>query len=144
MASQPAKQSHASRYLFLFLLGLIVGGFATVMILRAVQARQDPFPDSLMHVLNKQAGQLKQNVEQNRCVATDALPRLQTLRALGNDLELAFPGLRDDARFGQHASAFRATLDTALAGPPQDCQGLSTTVASIQDACKACHQDFAH
>lgn len=144
MASQPGKPSQASRYLFLFLLGLIVGGVATVLIMRALQARQDPFPHSLMHVLGKQSGLLKQNAEQNRCDATDALPRLHTLRALGNDLELGFPGLKDDARFVQHASGFRAALDGALASPPQDCQGLNATVQRIGEACKACHQDFAH
>ncbi len=144
MASQPGKPSAASRYLFLFLLGLIVGGIATVVVMRALQARQDPFPHALMHVMGKQSGMLRQNLDQTRCGLTDTLPRLQTLRFLGNDLELGFPGLKDDARFTQHASGFRAALDGALADTPQDCQGLTTTLAKVHDSCKACHQDFAH
>ncbi len=39
MASQPAKASHASRYFFLFLIGLVMGAVLTVMALRAIQAR---------------------------------------------------------------------------------------------------------
>jgi len=144
MASQTGKPSAASRYLFLFLLGLIIGGVATVMIMRALQARQDPFPHGLMQVMGKQGGMLKQSLDQNRCGLTDTLPRLQTLRFLGNDLELGFPGLKEDARFAQHASQFRALLDGALAEPPQDCQALQATFTRVQDGCKACHQDFAH
>lgn len=142
MASQPGRKSNASRYLFLFLLGLLVGGVGTVMIMRALQARQDPFPDSLMNVMSKQSALLKRNLEQNRCDATDTLPRLQSLRFLSNDLELGFPGLSDDPRFAQHAGAIRAALDASLANTPADCQGLTTALATIHDGCKACHQDF--
>ena len=41
MASQPEtkKPSAASRYLFLFLIGLVVGAICTVMAMRALQAR---------------------------------------------------------------------------------------------------------
>ena len=84
MASQPEtkKPSAASRYLFLFLIGLVVGAICTVMAMRALQARQDPFPDSVMQVMQKQAGLLKQNGEESRCAVTDNLPRLQSLRAI--------------------------------------------------------------
>ena len=39
-----------ARYFFLFLVGLVVGAILAVMGMRALQARQDPFPDALMHV----------------------------------------------------------------------------------------------
>ncbi|PZP63102.1 MULTISPECIES: hypothetical protein [Pseudoxanthomonas] len=135
--------SQASRFLFLFLLGLLVGGVATVMAMRALQARQDPFPDSVMHVMAKQTDVLKANLAANRCTASDALPRLQTLRAVSNDLETAFPDLAEDARFVTHAGQLRATLDGALSAPPVGCPDTKAVAARIGDACKACHDDFA-
>ena len=134
MASQPAKASHASRYFFLFLIGLVIGAVLTVMALRAIQARQDPFPDSVMHVMQKQAGLLKQNGEESRCAVTDTLPRLQSLRAVSNDLELAFPGEAEDARFVGHASQLRAALNAAIATPPADCAALGALTQKIGDA----------
>ena len=113
----PRPRSHAGRYLFLFLLGLVVGAIAAVMGLRALQARADPFPEALMNVLAHQSGQLGDAAKANRCTTNDTLPRLQMLRALANDLEPAFPGLASDTRFGsrlfQASSAIR-TFRTAL------------------------------
>lgn len=144
MASQPEtkKPSAASRYFFLFLIGLLVGAICTVMAMRALQARQDPFPHSVMHVMSKHAGQLADKVKENRCAATDTIPHVRTLRAMANDLELAFPGLADDARFKGHTSQFRADLDAALSAPPTDCAAASTLVEKVGADCKACHQDF--
>lgn len=133
---------NAPRYLFLFLIGLVVGVVGTVMAMRAIDARQDHFPMSVMHVQAWHVGQLKANTEQNRCAATDTLPHLQALRTMANDIEPALPDLRDDARFAKHASDLRATLDGALASPPLNCAGVGTTLASIGEDCKACHQDF--
>ena len=143
--SDPApvrKPSTASRYLFVLIAGLLIGVIATVMGMRALQARQDHFPDSLMTVMAKQAQLLGESQKQNRCSVADTTPRLQTLRALANDLETAFPGLRDDERFQQHASRFRATLNDALAKPPTDCAALAAAVQKIGSDCKSCHQDF--
>lgn len=138
----PKKASAASRYFFLFLIGLVVGAIATVMAMRALNARKDHFPDSLMHVQQWHAAQLKGSVDQNRCAATDTLPHLQALRVLGNDLEPAFPDLADDQRFKDHASKYRAALDGALASPPLNCAGVGTVLGKVGEACKACHQDF--
>lgn len=144
MNTQPsnARSSNATKYLFLFLIGLVLGVIATVMAVRAIQARKDHFPDSVMHVQQWHLGQLKSKVEQNRCAATDILPNLRTLRALADDLEPAFPDLRDDKRFAEHASRMRARLDAALASPPLNCAGVGTTASDIGEVCKACHQDF--
>lgn len=143
MSTTPApKPSHASRYLFLFLLGLVIGIVATVMAIRAIEARKDHFHEGVMHVQQWHLGQLKANFEQNRCSATDTLPHLQALRTMANDLEPAFPDLRDDQRFVQHASQLRAALDAALATPPLNCPGVSASTGKINEACKACHQDF--
>lgn len=134
--------SNASRYLFLFLIGLVVGVVGTVMAMRAIDARQDHFPMGVMQVQNWHMGQLKEDVDQNRCAATDILPHLQALRTMANDIEPAFADLRDDARFKKHASDLRATLDAATATPPLNCAGVGTALAKIGEDCKACHQDF--
>jgi hypothetical protein len=133
---------NAPRYLCLFLIGLVVGIMGTVMAMRAIDARQDHFPDSVMHVQQWHMGQLKASTEQNRCAATDTLPHPQALRPMANDIEPAFADLRAHPRFSKHARALRATLDAARASPPLNCAGVGTTLASIGEDCKACHQDF--
>ncbi len=143
MNTQPSKpRSHATRYLFLFLLGLVIGSVATVMAVRAIQARKDHFHESVMYVQEWHLGQLKKKVEQNRCTATDVLPNLKALRTMADDLEPAFPDLADDKRFAEHASKMRARLDAALASPPLNCAGVATTAQGIGETCKGCHQDF--
>lgn len=56
-------------------------------------------------------------METNRCNATDVLPHLQALRMTANDLESAFPDLRDDERFRTAASAMRARRQTKPSPP---------------------------
>lgn len=142
MSSQPRRPSAAYRYLFMALIGLLVGIIGTVMLMRAIQARRDPFPHSLMQVMAKQTDLLQRSQQQNRCTVPDGQPRLQTLRYLSNDLEAAFPSLRDDRRFAAHARDMRSALDQALAAVPGDCTALATVNTRIGEACKACHQDF--
>lgn len=145
-APKPAgKPSTASRYFFVFLVGLAVGAIAVVMILRTLEARktwQDHYPDAAMHLFQAHMAQLKATVEANRCGATDIIPHLQALRTVANDLEPAFPGLREDTRFVKHAGQLRAALDGTLASPPLNCAGVDAAAGKIGEACKACHQDF--
>ena len=143
----PARKppSAASRYLFVFLLGLVIGIVAVVMLMRSLEARKtwrDHYPQALMHLLSAQTAQLRADSEANRCSPTDTLPYLKSLRSLGNDFERALPGLRDDQRFVSHAAQFRATLDAALASPPLGCEGVRQAAGKVGEACKACHQDF--
>lgn len=136
------RPSNAGRYLFLLILGLVLGVVATVMAMRALEQRKDHFPEALMQVQQWHMGQLKGDMEQNRCNATDVLPHLQALRLSANDLEAAFPDLRDDARFKTAASAMRAAADKAVANPPLTCEGVGAAMKSLGESCKACHQDF--
>lgn len=138
----PARASNASRYLFLFLFGLVVGAMIAVFALRAIKARQDPFPDSVMQVMEKQFALLDAGIGANRCMATDTLPRLQTLRLLGNDIETAYPDLAEDARFAGHARQLLANLDAAIAAAPADCGAARAARAKAVESCKACHRDF--
>lgn len=134
--------SHAKRYLFLLILGFVLGVIATVMGMRALQARQDPFPDALMHVQGWHMDQLKAAMDQNHCSPTDALPHLQALRMTSNNLEDAFPGLRDDERFRSAAAAMRAAADKAIATPPLSCAAFGATLKSMGETCRGCHRDF--
>ena len=138
---KPAGNAKA-RYLFLFLIGLAIGIVGTVMVMRAIQARENPYPPSVMHVMDAHLDALGADVKQNRCAATDILPHLQTLRLVSNDIEVAFGDEFDDPRFAEHASDLRASLDGILASPPLNCAGVGTTVKEIGGKCKACHQDF--
>ena len=114
----------AARYFFLFLIGLVVGIVATVMAMRALDARKDHYPESVMHVMDAHMDALHDNTKQSRCAATDTLPHLQALRMMANDIEPAFGDLREDSRFAGHASDLRAALK------------------DIGGNCKACHQEF--
>ena len=140
--STPHSHGNGAKYIALLLLGLVIGAICTVMAMRAIEARKDHFHGSVMHVQQWHLAQLRAATEQNRCSATDSVPHLQTLRVMANDLEPAFPDLRDDERFVKTASQLRGALDTALASPPADCAALGETTAAIGEACKACHQDF--
>lgn len=141
----PPRPSAASRYFFVFLVGLVIGAVAVVMLLRTLEARktwQDRYPDAAMDLFQAHVAQLKASVEANRCGATDTLPHLQALRTVANDIEPAFGDLREDARFTKHASNLRATLDETLSAPPLNCAGVDAATRKIGEACKACHQDF--
>lgn len=139
------KPSAASRYLFVFLIGLVMGAICVVMLVRTWEARktpQDRWHDAVMNILAVQTDRAKTNVAQNRCAATDVLPPLQAMRSLSNDIEPAFPDLADDRRFQQHAAGFRAALDGALASPPINCAGAGAALKKIGEQCSACHRDF--
>ena len=138
----PPSGNAAARYFFLFLVGLVVGIVATVMALRALDARKDHYPESVMHVMGAHIGALDASIKQNRCTATDTLPHLQALRTMANDIEPAFGDLREDQRFAQHAADLRASLDEVLASPPIACPGAQAAMETIGGNCKACHQEF--
>lgn len=139
------RPSNAGRYTFLFLFGLVLGALAVVMLLRAWESRktpQDLFPEALMNVQQWHMGQLKADMEQNRCNATDVLPHLQALRMTADDLDAAFPDLRDDQRFNTASTAMRATMDKVVGNPPLTCEGVGAAMKQIGETCKGCHQDF--
>lgn len=145
IATAARKPSLASRYFFVFLVGLVIGAIGVVMLLRTLDARktpQDRWHDAAMNILAVQMGRAQGNVEQNRCAATDVIPPLQAMRSLANDLEPAFPDLADDKRFQQHAAQFRSSLDATLASPPINCAGAGAALKKIGEDCSACHRDF--
>lgn len=144
-SGKPTRKGQGGRYLFLFLLGLVIGVVATVMVLRAIESRktiQDQLPHAVMHLQAWHLGKLDAAGEQSRCNAADTLPHLQALRTTVDDIEPAFPALAEDQRFVKHVSQLRSALNQALASPPRNCEALDKTVATIGQACKSCHQAF--
>ncbi len=142
-ADQPP--SAAARYLVVFAIGLLLGIVAVVMLLRVFDGRktwQDRYPAAVMQLYQAHMAQLSGNVEANRCAPTDNLVHLQAMRALGNDLEPAFPDLREHRGFVAAAGQMRRTLDATLASPPLNCTSLDAAAKQIGEACSACHQDF--
>lgn len=136
----PSTRRNGARYLAMAALGLVVGIVASVMIMRAIEQRKDPYPEAVMHVMSAHMRALKQHVSRNRCAATDVLPDLQALRVLANDIEPAFADMRDDEKFAGYASDLRAAVDATLASPPLNCGGVQAAAAKIGQACEACHR----
>lgn len=141
----PKKSSAAKRYLIVLVIGLVLGAIAMVATLRAIESGKtwrDKWPAASMNIIYAHNAQLKTNIENNRCNATDSLPHLQTLRRMGDDLDFAFTDLASDERFAKHSANFRAVLDSALASPPLSCESLGKTLGDVGGQCKACHDDF--
>ncbi|MDR1074927.1 MAG: cytochrome c [Xanthomonadaceae bacterium] len=142
MATPPPRSSNASRYLIVLILGLLIGAIGSVMLYRSWQDRQDKFPTAIMEVIAKQYGLLKKTADANQCTQADITPRIVALRAMANDLELAYPEAAKDQRFGSHASQMRAVLDETMANPPGDCASLKTLLGKLGQNCQDCHKDF--
>jgi len=141
----PPAPSQTGRYLFVLILGLLLGVACVVMALRALESGktwQDRYPSALMQLMSAHSAQLGQKAEANRCTASELMPHLEAMRMLGNDLEPAFAELGTDRRFMAYASDFRAQLDQLLTEPPHTCDALAEARGGIGAACKACHQDF--
>ncbi|EGD11412.1 hypothetical protein XVE_0222 [Xanthomonas vesicatoria ATCC 35937] len=125
----------------MLVLGLLIGLITTVMVARVLQARRDPLPDSLMHVLDYQLRAL-QPQPGAMCTAAQQQARLQSLHLLANELEPAFPQIGEDRRFGEHAQALRVVLEQARRSAPSSCAAFAPIKRQISDACEACHRDF--
>ncbi len=100
------------------------------------------YPKGVMTVMGMQMSALKKSIQQNRCVPTDIIPHLQTLRYVGNDIEAAFGEMSDNESFVRYASDFRAAADGALTMPPANCATAEATLTKIGKACENCHRDY--
>lgn len=129
------------RALVVLLIGLVVGAALTLIGLNALR-QGTAYPNGVMAVMAAQMKALDEATKQNRCTAADLTPRLQTLRALGNDLEPAFLPTQDDERFIAHSAELRGALDAALASPPSDCASARLSLDRVGKTCSACHRDF--
>lgn len=139
--------SAASRYAVVFVIGLVTGLFALLVILRVMESRQTwdtHYPRALMYLYQAQLAQLHGDLAAGACTPARALPRLETLRALSNDLELAFPDLRDHRRFVAHGDQLRDAIDLAVVSPPDTCAALEMRLHDMQRTCNECHRDFRH
>jgi cytochrome c556 len=127
------------RFLILFVLGFLIGGALALLASNAMHER-DAYPHGVMAVMKAQMAGLDGSVRANRCTANDLVPRLQTLRAVANDIEPAFA--EDAEPFVKYAGDLRAAVDEALATPPANCKAAAATVARVGDTCTACHRDY--
>ncbi|UNK41127.1 hypothetical protein MNO14_09025 [Luteimonas sp. S4-F44] len=137
--------SAAARYAVVFVLGLVVGVFALVVVLRALESRrdwQDHYPSALMRLYQAHMAGLEAAVDTGRCPQAGSAAHLRALRLLSDDLEPAFPDLRDHRGFSAHADAARRALDAALATPPTDCAQLRVAVDAVGETCGGCHRDL--
>ena len=129
------------RSIVLVLIGLFVGFAATLIGMNALR-KGTAYPNGVMAVMGAQMKALGASVKQNRCAATDLVPRLQTLRHVANDIEPAFLPTADDERFSEHAGTLRAALDAALQAPPADCAAAGVALGKVGEGCKSCHDEF--
>ena len=141
MSAPPPAQSHATRYVFVLVLGVLLGLVCTVMVARTLQARRDPVPDSLMQIMDHQLRALP-GPSGSSCEPARQRARLQTLQLLATDLEPVFGDLGEDRRFGELAQALRAAIAAPLHAPNLDCAVLAQARTQISEACEACHRDF--
>ena len=125
------------------LIGLLIGAFATVIGLSYLQ-KATSYHDGVMAVISAQMRAMENAVKANRCADTDLIPSLQTMRALGNDLEPAFLPTEDDKLFSDHAANYRAAVDEALFVTPMNCLDANKMLDNLSTTCKTCHQDFKH
>lgn len=147
MTEPTRPPSAASRYAVVFVIGLITGLFALLVILRVVESRQTwdtHYPRALMHLYQAQLAQLHGDLAAGTCTPARALPRLETMRALSNDLESAFPDLRDHRRFVAHSDQLRDAIDIAVVSPPDTCAALEMRLHDVERSCIECHRDFRH
>ena len=60
-ATPDGRKGNGSRYLFLFLLGLVIGVLGVVMLMRALESRKDwtdHYPEAAMHMMQAHLAQL--------------------------------------------------------------------------------------
>lgn len=129
------------RYAILIVIGLVIGIIGTAMAMNALN-RGPHMDKSVMQMMDYHMDGLHTTMQANRCAVSDAVPHLQAMRMISNDIEPVFASAITDPKFKQHASELRARLDGLLANPPADCAAVGAAMSRIGNACKACHQDF--
>lgn len=122
------------------LLGLVIGIIGTAMALNAINQRT-AFPRGVMAVMQHHLGSLRQATRDGRCGIEDSQRRLQSLRALVDDVGPAFPGVTDPV-FADYTANLRKQVDAGLAAVPADCPSLEALVGEIGGRCSACHRDY--
>ena len=127
------------RNLLLLLLGLAVGAAGAASAINVLRQR-DAYPRGLMAVMQHHLAALRADVRENRCKDRSE-QHLRVIRALADGIESAlYPDDDADFPFREHARKFREIL--AAAPTDADCPALSPVVATIGEACDACHRQY--
>lgn len=133
------RQAMQKRAALLILLGLVIGIFATVVSLNALQQR-NPFPRAVMSVMAHHAGALKQAVRTQRCDAAQSRQHLLRLQSTAADIPEAFAGAEQP--FMDEAGKLRTALQNANQAQPADCAALAAAIKPVGEACQSCHEQY--
>lgn len=128
------------RALILMVLGLVIGVFATVFTMNALQQRRDPFPEAVMNVMAHHTGALSHSVKSQRCDAVQNREHLLRLQMTANDISAAFAGA--EPGFMDAAGKLRGALRDAVTAAPADCAALAAAIKPVGAACKSCHDQY--
>jgi len=129
------------RALVTLIIGLVAGVLFTVIAMNTLR-KGTAYPNGVMAVMSAQLGQLDQRLKAEACGKDDLAGNLQTLAALGNDIEPAFLPTADDVMFSTYAGDYRAAVDRALAVPAASCADADKALDAINATCTACHTQF--
>lgn len=134
--------------IILFLVGLLIGAFATVAGISALR-QGTPYNDAVMSVLGQQMGAFKGMRESGKCDMPDVVRRLTLMQAVAGEVDAAFLPVGDDAKFSQLSRDMRDalakagdTVATQAATSNASCETLGQVMPDIGATCKGCHDVF--
>ena len=127
------------RALLLVILGLVVGAMGATFALSALH-QGTPFHKGVMAVMQHHIGALRANVRAKQCDAKGSAAHLTRVREAAGDISEAFPDM--DAPFATAAARLVRATGDALASAPATCEALVTALKPVDEACKACHQQY--
>ena len=142
MSSPASAPSHSSRYLLMAVIGLLVGVLAATMLMRALQARHDPVPDSVMQLMAWKLQKLSPRPAGDNCSSQSSQAQLRGLELLAADIDAAFPELADDTRFSAHRQQLQQLAGNAATTPPAICSALAELHDQLRNSCEACHNEY--
>ena len=123
------------------IIGLFMGAMLTVIAVNSLR-KGTAYPNGVMAVMSAQMGHADKKIKSKACHSEDLSSPLNTLAALGNDLEAAFLPTLDDEAFSRYASDYRAAVDQASAAALANCTEAAAAMNAISATCKSCHQQF--
>lgn len=128
------------RYLFCLLGGALIGALFALTAANSLQ-RRNAWPRAIMHVMQHELGQSRENARQGRCNDPSMRAAQAHLALLSDDVERALldPGAKDRV-FGKYAQDLRNAV--AAWDVNADCPHQAARLGEIDQACDACHRDY--
>ena len=128
------------RYLLCLIGGALIGALLALTAANSLQ-RRNAWPRAIMHVMQHELGQSRENARQGRCTDPSMRTAQAHLTLLSGDLERALldPGAKDRV-FGKYAQDLRNAV--AAWDVNADCPHQAARLGEIDQACDACHRDY--